>query len=198
VARYIGPKVKLSRRVGAPIVDIPKHTTKQLTPPGMHGYRGRRLRDYGVRLNEKQKLRYHYGVLERQFRRMLADASRTKGNTGEVLLQMLERRLDNVVRRSGVVRTVWAARQMVAHGHVRVNGRKVDRPSAALSVGDVVTFREKVHALIRDSMESIVGHQVPGWLDFTPAELAIRVVALPTPDQVPFDVNTNLIVEFYR
>ncbi len=198
MARYIGPKVKLSRRVGAPIVDIPKHTTKQLTPPGMHGYRGRRLRDYGVRLNEKQKLRYHYGVLERQFRRMLADASRTKGNTGEVLLQMLERRLDNVVRRSGVVRTVWAARQMVAHGHVRVNGRKVDRPSAALSVGDVVTFREKVHALIRDSMESIVGHQVPGWLDFTPAELAIRVVALPTPDQVPFDVNTNLIVEFYR
>ncbi len=198
MARYTGPKVKLSRRVGAPIVDIPKHTTKQLTPPGMHGYRGRRLRDYGVRLNEKQKMRYHYGVLERQFRRILTEAAHSKGNTGDLLLQMLERRLDNTVRRSGVVRTVWAARQMVAHGHVRINGRKCDRPSAPVSVGDVITFRDKVHPLIRDSMESIVGHQVPGWLDFTPAELTIRVVALPTPDQVPFDVNTNLIVEFYR
>lgn len=199
MARYTGPKVKLSRRVGVPIADIPKHTAKrQLTPNGIHGYRGRRLRDYGLRLNEKQKLRYHYSILEKQFRLTLAEAQRLKGNTGERLMQLLERRLDNVVRRAGVVRTIWAARQMVAHGHVRVNGRKVDRPSYRVAVGDVITFKQKVQTLIRDNMESIVGHQVPDWLEFTPAELTIRVTAMPTSDQVPFDVNTNLIVEFYR
>lgn len=199
MARYLGPKVKLSRRVGAPIADIPKHTTKrQLNPAGMHGYRGRRLRDYGIRLNEKQKLRFHYNMLEKQFRRAMDEATRLKGNTGERLLQLLERRLDNVVRRAGVVRTIWAARQMVVHGHVRVNGRKVDRPSFSVSIGDVITFKDKVHTLIRDNMESIVGHQVPEWIQFTPAELTIKIVAMPTSDQVPFDVNTNLIVEFYR
>jgi len=199
MARYLGPKVKLSRRVGVPIVDIPKHTARrQLNPPGIHGYRGRRLRDYGLRLIEKQKLRYHYNVLEKQFRRTVDEATRLKGNTGERLLELLERRLDNVVRRSGVVRTIWAARQMVVHGHVRVNGRKVDRPSFRVKIGDVVTFKEKVHPLIRDNMESIVGHHVAEWLAFTPADLSIRIVAIPTPDQVPFDVNTNLIVEFYR
>ena len=96
MARYLGPKLKLSRRVGTPVEDIPKHTTKrQLTPPGLHGYRGRRLRDYGVRLNEKQKLRHHYHVLERQFRRYVEEAARLPGNTGEMLLRLLERRLDN-------------------------------------------------------------------------------------------------------
>jgi small subunit ribosomal protein S4 len=156
------------------------------------------MRDYGIRLNEKQKLRYHYNVLEKQFRRYVDEAKRKKGNTGEVLLQLLEQRLDNVLRRAGVVRTIWAARQMVAHGHVHVNGRKVDRPSYNVRVGDRITFRKKVHGLIRDSMESIVGHIVPEWLEFTPAELSVRVAAEPTSDQVPFDVNTNLIVEFYR
>src|SRR5216110_3372489 len=102
MARYIGPKVKLSRRVGAPVAYTPKHTSKrQLNPAGMHGYRGRRLRDYGIRLNEKQKVRYHYDVLEKQFRRYIAEASRLPGNTGQVLLQLLERRLDNVIRRAG-------------------------------------------------------------------------------------------------
>ncbi|MEO1128141.1 MAG: 30S ribosomal protein S4 [Planctomycetota bacterium] len=199
MARYLGPKVKLSRRVGVPIADIPKHTAKrQLSPPGIHGYRGRRLRDYGVRLNEKQKLRYHYNVLEKQFRRYMDAAKRRKGNTGEVLMQLLEQRLDNVLRRAGVVRTIWASRQMVVHGHVIVNGRKTDRPSFSVSVGDVITFKPKVHGMIRDNMESIVGHIVPEWLEFTPAELSLRVVADPTADQAPFDVNTNLIVEFYR
>lgn len=199
MARYLGPKVKLSRRVGVPIADIPKHTAKrQLTPPGIHGYRGRRLRDYGVRLNEKQKLRYHYNILEKQFRRTVDEAKRRKGNTGELLLQLLEQRIDNALRRAGVVRTIWAARQMVVHGHVKVNGKKVDRPSFALNVGDVVTFKDKIQPIIRDNMESIVGHIVPDWMEFTPADLSIRVVSMPTSDQVPFDVNTNLIVEFYR
>lgn len=199
MARYLGPKLKLSRRVGVPIADIPKHTAKgQLVPAGMHGYRGRRLRDYGVRLNEKQKLRYHYNILEKQFRRYVAEASRSKGNTGVVLLQLLERRLDNLVRRTGMTRTIWAARQMVAHGHVLVNGKKCDRPGLMLNVGDVITLKPKVQKLARENMESMGGLEIPGWIDFNPAELTARVVAVPAPDQIPFDINANLIVEFYR
>ncbi|MCC6906412.1 MAG: 30S ribosomal protein S4 [Phycisphaerales bacterium] len=199
MARYIGPKVKLSRKVGVPIADIPKHTSKrQLNPPGQHGFRGRRLRDYGVRLNEKQKLRYHYSVLEKQFRRVLAECTRQTGNTGEILLQALERRLDNVVRRAGLARTIWAARQIVVHGHVMVNGRKVDRPSFQVNVGDVITVRERLHKLVRENMESLAGHVVPGWMDLNPAELSTKIVSIPTPDQIPFDVDPNLIVELYK
>lgn len=199
MARYTGPKLKLSRRIGTPIEDIPKHTSKrQLTPPGMHGFRGRRLRDYGVRLNEKQKLRHHYHVLETQFRRYVAEAGRLPGNTGEVLLRLLERRLDNVIRRAGLARTIWAARQIVAHGHVLVNGRKVDRPSFSVDTGMTITLKPKLHKLVRENMESLSGHEVPGWIDFNPSELTIRIVALPTSDQIPFDVNANLIIEFYR
>jgi small subunit ribosomal protein S4 len=199
MARYLGPKVKLSRRVGVPIADIPKHTAKrQLTPPGPHGFRGRRMKDYGVRLNEKQKLRHHYHVLERQFRRYVADAARQKGNSGDILLRLLEQRLDNVVRRAGFVRTIWAARQMVSHCHVLVNGRKVDRPSFAVNIGDTITLRDRVQKLARENMESMAGHIVPGWLDANPSELTVKVLTLPTSEEIPFDVNTNLIVEFYR
>ncbi|MSR17753.1 MAG: 30S ribosomal protein S4 [Phycisphaerales bacterium] len=199
MARYTGPKVKLSRRVGVPIADIPKHTAKrQLTTPGMHGFRGRRPKAYGIRKDEKQKLRYHYGVLERQFRRYMREASASKGNTGEVLMQLLERRLDNVVRRAGFARTIWASRQLVVHGHVLLNGRKCDRPSISISPTDVITLREGVHKLSRDAMESMAGHSVPGWLEVNPAELSAKVLTVPTSDQIPFDVNTNLIVEFYR
>lgn len=199
MARYTGPKVKLSRRVGVPIADNPKHTSKrQLVFPGMHGFRGRRLRDYGVRLNEKQKLKYHYGVLERQFRRFFEKAASMPGNSGDMLLQLLERRLDNVLRRAGLARTVWAARQIVAHGHVLLNNRKTDRPSAIVSVGDVITLKPKAQKLAREAMESLAGFEVPGWIELNPSELTIRIIALPTTDQIPFDVNTNLIIEFYR
>lgn len=200
MARYTGPKVRLSRRVGVPIADIPKHTSNERikTPAGMHGYRGRRLRDYGVRLNEKQKVRYHYNVLEKQFRRYLEEAGRQPGNTGAVLMQLLERRLDNAIRRAGLARTIWGARQMVAHGHVLVNGRKTDRPSYEVDVGDVITLKPKAQKLAREAMESMAGHEVPGWIELNPAELAVRVLANPAQDQIPFDVNPNLIVEFYR
>ncbi|MEL7483140.1 MAG: 30S ribosomal protein S4 [Planctomycetota bacterium] len=199
MARYTGPKVRLSRRVGVPIADIPKHTTKrQLNPPGVHGYRMRRLRDYGLRLNEKQKIRYHYNVMEKQFRRYVDEAARRPGNTGELLLQLLETRLDNLVRRCGFARTIWAARQMVAHGHLRVNGKKVDRPSFVVKVGDTITFKDKVHKLVREQMETMAGYEVPGWIDVNPGELSAKVVSLPAPDQVPFDVNPNLVIEFYR
>jgi len=199
MARYLGPKVKLSRRVGVPIADIPKHTAKrQLTAPGMHGFRGRRPKDFGIRLTEKQKLRYHYSVMERQFRRYVDEASRAKGNTGDVLMQLLERRLDNVIRRAGFVRTIWAARQMVVHGHVLVNGRKVDRPSFSVRVGDAVTLKPGIQKLARENMESLAGHTVPAWMDVNPSELSVRVLSVPTADQALFEVNTNLIVEFYR
>ena len=199
MARYTGPKLKLSRRVGVPISDTPTHTSKRaLTFPGMHGYRGRRLRDYGIRQNEKQKLKYYYGVLEKQFRRYLAAASTQPGNTGDVLLAALETRLDNVIRRAGLARTIWAARQMVAHGHVIVNGRKTDRPSFHCNVGDVITLKPKAQKLAKEAMESLAGYEVPGWLELNPSESTLRMVAVPTSDQIPFDVNTNLIIEFYR
>lgn len=199
MARYTGPKVKLSRRVGVPIENNAKHTSKRaLVYPGMHGFRGRRLRDYGVRLQEKQKVRYHYSVLEKQFRRYMATAEGMTGNTGELLMRLLESRLDNVLRRLGWGRTIWASRQIVAHGHVLVNGRKTDRPSCAVKPGDVITVKPGIQKLVRENMESMSGHEVPQWLDLNPGELTCRVVALPTSDQIPFDVNPNLIIEFYR
>jgi small subunit ribosomal protein S4 len=144
MGRYLGPKVKLSRRVGVPIADVPKHTAKELSIPGVHGYRGRRQTEYGVRLNEKQKLRFHYGMLEKQFRLFLTIAKKSKGNTGNTLIQLLECRLDNVLRRMGVARTIWAARQLVAHGHVVVNGRKTDIPSYRVAPGQTITFKEGI------------------------------------------------------
>ena len=199
MANYTGPKVKLSRRVGVPIADVPKHTTKrQLNPPGVHGFRGRRLRDYGLRLNEKQKLRYHYNVMEKQFRLYVDEANRTRGNTGEILLRLLERRLDNTIRRLGWARTIWQARQLAAHGHLLVNGRKTDRPSYQVKPGDEIRIKEKSQKYVRDNMESLPGHDVPTWLSFDPSTLTARVLAVPTHEQVPFDVNMNLIVEYYR
>ena len=198
MARYIGPKVKLSRRVGVPIADIPKHTAKELQLPGMHGYRGRRHTEYGVRLTEKQKLRYHYGMLEKQFRRFLDIAKKSKGNTASTLIQLLETRLDNVIRRLGVGRTIWAARQIVAHGHVLVNGRKTDIASFIVKAGDTITFKEGIHKVLRENMEQMAGHNVPNWLEWNPAQLTAKINALPTPEDVPFEVNMNLIIEFYR
>src|SRR5687767_2004306 len=198
MARYTGPKVKLSRRVGVPIADIPKHTAKELQLPGMHGYRGRRNTEYGVRLIEKQKLRFHYGMLEKQFRRFMTMAKKSKGNTASSMIQLLETRLDNVLRRLGVGRTIWATRQIVAHGHTLVDGVKTDIASFLVEPGHVITFREKAHKVLRDNMEQNAGHNVPGWLEWNPAQMTARVVALPSPDDVPFEVNLNLIIEFYR
>ncbi len=198
MARYTGPKVRLSRRVGVPIADVPKHTGKELSLPGMHGYRGRRNTEYGVRLAEKQKLKFHYGVLEKQFRRFMGIAKASKGNTGNTLLQLLERRLDNVVRRLGVGKTIWATRQIVGHGHVLVDGRKTDISSFIVEPGMTITFKESAHKLLRENMEQMAGHNVPAWIEWNPAQLTAKVTGTPTPDDVPFEVNMNLIVEFYR
>ena len=198
MGRYLGPKLKLSRRVGVPIADIPKHTGKELELPGMHGYRGRRQTEYGVRLTEKQKMRYHYGVLERQFRKYMDMAKKSKGNTANSMIQILETRLDNVLRRLGVGRTIWATRQIVSHGHVIVDGRKTDIASYLVKPGQVITFKEKNHKVLRENMETNAGHNVPGWLEWNPAQLTAKILQLPTPEDVPFEVNMNLIIEFYR
>lgn len=198
MGRYLGPKVKLSRRVGVPIADIPKHTAKELTLPGMHGYRGRRNTEYGVRLTEKQKLRFHYGMLEKQFRKFLDIAKRSKGNTASTMMQILETRLDNVLRRLGVAKTIWAARQIVAHGHVQVDGHKTDIPSYRVEPGQTITFKEGIGKVLRDNMEQVGSHNVPNWLEWNPSQLTGKINALPTPEDVPFEVNMNLIIEFYR
>jgi small subunit ribosomal protein S4 len=198
MGRYIGPKVKLSRRVGAPIADTPKHTAKELTLPGMHGYRGRRNTEYGVRLTEKQKLRFHYGMLEKQFRSFMDMARKSKGNTANTLMTLLETRLDNVVRRTGVARTIWAARQIVGHGHVLVDGHKVDISSYRVKPGETITFKEGIHKVLRENMELGAGHNVAGWLEWNPAQLTAKVNAMPVLEDVPFEVNLNLIIEFYR
>ena len=198
MGRYLGPKVKLSRRVGVPIADIPKHTAKELNLPGMHGYRGRRNTEYGVRLIEKQKLRYHYGMLEKQFRKFLDIAKKSKGNTANTMMQILETRLDNVLRRLGVAKTIWAARQIVAHGHVLVDGRKTDISSFRVEPGQTITFKEGIGKILRDNMEQIGSHNVPNWLEWNPAQLTGKVTAMPTPEDVPFEVNMNLIIEFYQ
>jgi small subunit ribosomal protein S4 len=199
MGRYLGPKLKLSLRVGVPIADIPKHTARgELELPGMHGYRGRRNTEYGVRLCEKQKLRFHYDIREKQFRRFLNIAKKSKGNTANTLMQLLESRLDNVLRRLGVARTIWAAKQIVAHGHVIVSGRKTDVGSFLVKPGQVITFKESVGKLLRENMEQNAGHQVPNWLEWNPAQLTATIKALPVVEDVPFEVNMNLIIEFYR
>lgn len=198
MSRYIGPKVRLSRRLGVAIADLPKHNKQEFTPPGMHGFRSQRLSEFGIRQREKQRMRAHYNVLEKQFRRYMSMAKKAKGNTAVTLQQLLETRLDNFVRRLGVVRSVWAARQLVAHGHVRVNGKKVDVPSFAVEPGMVVTFKEKTHKLLRENMEGLAGHQLPAWIEFNPAQMEAKVVAMPVPEQIPFEINANLIIEFYR
>lgn len=200
MANYTGPKVRLSRRVGVPIEAVEKHTSNERVrqPPGIHGFRGRRPRDYGIRLVEKQKLRFHYNVGEKQFRRFVKEAKRLPGNSGDMLLVLLESRLDNVVRRMGIARTIWSARQIVAHGHVLVNGRKTDRPSFMVKPGMEISVKEKTHKLCRENMESLPGHEVPGWISFNPSEVKAKIVASPKADEVPFRVNTNLVIEFYR
>jgi len=128
----------------------------------------------------------------------MEQAKKSKGNTANSLIQLLELRLDNVLRRLGVVRSIWAARQVVAHGHVVLNGHKTDIASCQVKPGDVITFKEGIAKLLRENMETSAGHNVPGWLEWNPAQLTSKVNAVPTPEDVPFEVNMNLIIEFYR
>ncbi|HNQ72615.1 MAG TPA: 30S ribosomal protein S4 [Verrucomicrobiota bacterium] len=200
MARYKGPRVRISRRFGIPMFGPTKYLERRNYPPGVHGPKSRRkLTDYGLGLVEKQKLRYYYGLLERQFRGVYEKALRRRGVTGEHMLQILETRLDNVVHHLGFGTTRAAARQMVAHGHITVNGRKVSIPSYALKVNDVVAVKDTTvsRQMATRAMELSTSRAVPDWLALNKDEFKGVVMRIPTREEINPVANEQAVVEFY-
>lgn len=199
MARYIGPKSKIARKFGEPIFGADKVLTKKNYPPGQHGQnRRRKTSEYGLQLREKQKAKYTYGVLERQFRILFEKAQRTKGITGEVLLQLLESRLDNVVYRLGLAKTRAAARQLVSHRHITLDGKVVNIPSCHVKPGHVVGVREKAKSLevILDSLAGFNHSKYP-WIEWNEASLAGTFLHVPAREDIPENIKEQLIVELY-
>ena len=199
MARYTGPKARISRRFNEPILGENKALQKKNYPPGMHGKgKKRKQSEYAIQLAEKQKAKYIYGVLERQFENTFDKASRKKGVTGEVLLQMLESRLDNTVYRLGIAPTRRAARELVVHKHITLNGEVVNIPSAFLRHGDQVGVREKSKSLetISNSL-SIQGAKKYNWLEWDNTEMTGKLINLPPREDIPENINEQLIVELY-
>jgi small subunit ribosomal protein S4 len=200
MARYTGPSTRISRRFGQYIVGSPKVLERRNFPPGQHGPKSRRkLSEYAVGLAEKQKLRYIYGLLERQFRRTFAIAKKERGVTGERFLQLLETRLDSVVYLLGFAKSRAAARQLVNHGHVRVNGRKVDIASYTVLQGDEVEMKavNSSRQLATRAIEENRARVVPAWLTRNDEALKGTVTRLPTRDEMEPSINEQLIVEYY-
>ncbi len=200
MARYTGPRVRISRRFGVPIFGPSKYLERRNYGPGVHGPKSRRKHtEYGLGLLEKQKLRYYYGLMERQFRNVYERALKRRGVTGEQMLQILETRLDNVVFHLGFANSRAAARQMVSHGHVRVNGRKVNIPSFALKVNDVVQVKDNnvSRQLATKNLESATSRAVPDWLALTKDEFKGVVIRIPTRDEIQPIANEQTVVEFY-
>ncbi len=199
MARYTGPKTKIARKFGEPIYGSDKYYEKRNFPPGQHGAAKKRKKvsEYGLQLNEKQKAKYTYGILERQFRNLFDKASKKKGITGVILLQLIESRLDNVVYRLGIAPTRDAARQLVSHRHITVNGRVMNIPSAMLKPGDIVAVREKSKSLevITNAVE---GHSNTfSWLEWDSATLTGKFMNYPNREDIPETINEQLIVELY-
>ncbi len=201
MARYTGPKSKISRRYGVALFGPSKALERKNYPPGMHGPKGSRRKhsDYSVALGEKQKLRLQYGLMERQFRRYFETALRKRGVTGETLLQMLETRLDNVVYRLGFANSRSGARQLVSHGHVLVNGRKVNISSFNLKPGDLVTIKDRPSSrrLTTRNMELTQILNVPDWLVADKDQFQGKMVRVPTREEIAPIVNEQLVVELY-
>lgn len=199
MARYTGPKAKISRRFGEPIMGPSKALTKKNYPPGQHG-RGRRSKksEYSLQLAEKQKVKYTYGILERQFRNVFHRAAVKDGITGVNLLQFCEARLDNTVYRLGIAPTRRAARQLVSHKHIMVDGEIVNIASYALRPGQTITVREKSKSL-EAITDSLSGHSARrfNWLEWEGSEMAGKFITFPERDQIPENVNEQLIVELY-
>jgi len=199
MARYTGPKSKIARKFGEAIFGDDKSFDKKSYPPGQHGNARRRGKksEYSVQLMEKQKAKYTYGILEKQFRNLFTKANRSKGVTGEVLLQLCESRLDNVVYRMGVSPTRSGARQLVSHRHITVNGELVNIPSYSLKAGDVVGVREKSKSLqaIQDSLSA--NSRVYEWITWNSDKLEGNYVAIPERTQIPENIKEQLIVELY-
>jgi len=199
MARYTGPKTKISRKFGEPIFGANKALQKKAYPPGQHG-RGRRRKqsEYAVQLAEKQKAKYTYGLLEKQFANIFDKASRKSGITGEILLQLLEARLDNTVYRLGIAPTRRAARQLVGHKHITVNGAIVNIPSFTLKENDIVGVREKSKSLeaITDSLASNASKNF-SWLEWEATDMAGKFLNPPTREEIPENIKEQLIVELY-
>jgi len=199
MARYIGPKTRIARKFKDPIYGPDRSYEKKNYPPGQHGQAKKRKKqsEYGVQLQEKQKAKYTYGILEKQFKNTFERASRKKGVTGEVLLQLIEARLDNVVYRLGISPTRNGARQLVSHGHIEVNGTVVNVPSYSLKPNDIINVREKsksleviVDALVRNSNRY-------NWLEWDQDKMVGKFMSYPERDQIPENINEQLIVELY-
>ena len=199
MARYTGPKVRISRRFNEPIMGESKVLSKKNYAPGQHG-RGKKRKqsEYAIQLAEKQKAKYIYGLLERQFSKLFNEASRKKGVTGETLLQLLEARLDNTVYRLGIAPTRRAARQFVLHKHIEVNGEVVNIPSFTLKPGELVGVRERSKSLeaITNSLSS-QGARKYNWLEWDNNEMVGKIIHIPPRQDIPENINEQLIVELY-
>lgn len=199
MARYTGPKSKIARKFGEPIFGEDKVLARRNFPPGQHGANKRRkTSEYGVQLREKQKAKYTYGVLERQFRNLFEKASSLKGITGEILLQLLESRLDNVVFRLGIAPSRPAARQIVLHRHITVNGEVVNIPSYQVKPGDVIGVREKSKSLevIADALAGFNHSKYP-WIEWDEATKSGKFLHVPAREDIPENIKEQLIVELY-
>ncbi|CAJ1001725.1 MULTISPECIES: 30S ribosomal protein S4 [Bacillales] len=196
MARYTGPRHKLARRLGISLDGTGKDI-KRNYPPGQHGHSRRKLSEYGIQLQEKQKLRHMFGVSEKQFRRTFEQATKMHGVVGENFMKLLESRLDNVVYRMGFAPTRPAARQLVNHGHFLVNGKKVNIPSYRVQPGDVISVREKSRNLqiIKDSLEA--RNFLPNYITFNDNAMEGTFNRLPDREEMPAEINEKLIVEFY-
>lgn len=200
MARYTGPRVRISRRFGLPIFGPTKYLERRNYGPGVHGPKSRRkFTEYALGLMEKQKLRYYYGLMERQFRGVYERALRRRGVTGEQMLQILETRLDNVVYHLGFGNTRAGARQMVNHGHIKVNGRKVSIASFALKVNDVIEVKDHTRSrqMATKSLESAGSHVVPDWLSLNREAFKGVVMRIPSRDEIHPIANEQAVVEFY-
>jgi small subunit ribosomal protein S4 len=200
MARYTGPKTKIARRFKDPIFGPDKALDKRPYGPGQHGpskKRGGKQSEYAVQLAEKQKAKYTYGILEKQFSNMFEKASRLKGITGEVLLQLCESRLDNTVYRMGISPTRRGARQLVSHKHVTVNGEVVNIPSYTLKIGDVVGVREKSKSLETITASLTSNNKKYDWLDWNNSDMSGKVLNIPARDMIPENIKEQLIVELY-
>jgi small subunit ribosomal protein S4 len=201
MARYTGPRSRIARKFKEPIFGADKVLEKKAYPPGQHGFgkkRGSKKSEYSEQLQEKQKAKYTYGILERQFRKTFATASRTKGKTGEVLLQLIESRLDNVVYRMGIAPTRSAARQLVGHCHILVNGEVVNIPSFTVKPGTKVGVREKSKAMesITVSVAGVNVNPYP-WIEFNSSTMEGTYLQVPVREQIPETIREQLIVELY-
>jgi len=199
MARYTGPKTKICRKFGEPILGNGKYLDKNSVPPGQHGASRKRKApsEYSIQLKEKQKAKYTYGLLERQFRKTFEEAARIKGVTGENLIILLESRLDNTVYRMGISPSRPAARQLVSHKHVMVNDTVVNIPSYQLKPGDVITIADKSRE--SESIKSLMRPRNPkiGWVDFNETQMSGTFIALPARENVPENIREQLIVELY-